>query len=113
MTLAEPADTTEPAGGTDNVHSCDAVVWLDEVDPERAIRAGGSKMGRLAELLRSGVQVPQGFAVTVDAYARHCRESGLDDRIDAVIARLGGSPDDAAVLEPFAAPAACVVHLRS
>jgi pyruvate,water dikinase len=97
MSRAEPADTTDPAGSTDAVHSCDAVVWLDEVDPERAIRAGGSKMGRLAELLRSGVQVPQGFAVTVDAYARHCRESGLDDRVDAVIARLGGSPADAAV----------------
>ncbi|MDD7964925.1 PEP/pyruvate-binding domain-containing protein [Actinomycetospora lemnae] len=87
------------------VHSCDAVVWIDEVDPQRAIAVGGSKMGRLAELLQSGVEVPQGFAVTVDAYARHCRESGLDARIDAVIGRLGSqasAPSEAQVEEASA-----------
>ena len=50
-------------------------------------------MGRLAELHRAGVQVPQGFAVTVDAYRRHCAESGLDARIDEVIDRLGVDAD--------------------
>jgi pyruvate,water dikinase len=89
----DPATTVTPTTG----HSCDAVVWIDEVEPQRAIEAGGSKMGRLAELLASGVEVPQGFAVTVDAYARHCRESGLDERIDAVIGRLGSSPSEAEV----------------
>ena len=88
------ADVSEPDGTSEvTTHSCDAVVWIDEVDPQRAIAAGGSKMGRLAELMQSGVQVPQGFAVTVDAYSRHCRESGLDERIDAVIDRLGPSAD--------------------
>jgi pyruvate, water dikinase len=93
------ADVSEPDGTSEatTTHSCDAVVWIDEVDPQRAIAAGGSKMGRLAELMQSGVQVPQGFAVTVDAYSRHCRESGLDQRIDAVIDRLGSSPTDAEV----------------
>ena len=92
------ADVGEPDGTSEaTTHSCDAVVWIDEVDPQQAIAAGGSKMGRLAELMQSGVQVPQGFAVTVDAYSRHCRESGLDERIDAVIDRLGSSPTDAEV----------------
>jgi len=73
-----------------------AVVWVDEVEPEAAIAAAGSKMGRLAELHRAGVSVPQGFAVTVDAYRRHCAESGLDARIDAVLAGCGPADDAAA-----------------
>ena len=64
----------------------DSMVWVDEVEPAAAVAVAGSKMGRLAELHRAGVQVPQGFAVTVDAYRRHCAESGLDARIDEVIA---------------------------
>ena len=92
------APTAPDAGpGGREQHSCDAISWLDEVEPDRAVALGGAKMGRLAELMRTGVQVPQGFSVTVAAYARHCRESGLDARIDAVIADLGSSPTDAAV----------------
>ena len=69
-----------------------SLVWVDDVDPETAIAVAGSKMGRLAELYRAGVQVPQGFAVTVDTYRRHCAGSGLDARIDEVLA--GCDPDD-------------------
>ena len=94
---APPGPAPVPLGDDAVVHSCDAVIWIDEVAPERAIATGGSKMGRLAELMASGVQVPQGFAVSVQAYADHCRESGLDERIDAVIARLGSAPTDAEV----------------
>ncbi|WP_308259409.1 PEP/pyruvate-binding domain-containing protein [Pseudonocardia sp. H11422] len=75
----------------------DSIVWVDEVDPAAAVAAAGSKMGRLTELHRAGVQVPQGFAVTVDAYRRHCTESGLDERIEEVISWLGSEPSDAAV----------------
>jgi pyruvate, water dikinase len=63
----------------------DAIAWLDAIDPQRAIRACGSKMGRLAELLPAGVKVPQGFAVTADAYRRHCAKIGLDEVIDAAL----------------------------
>ena len=41
--------------GSDN-----AVVWVDEVDPATAVAAAGSKMGRLTELHRAGVEVPPG-----------------------------------------------------
>ena len=67
----------------------DPVVWIDEVDPATAVEVGGSKMGRLTELQRSGVQVPNGFAVTTGAYLRHCAETGLDAKIDTIISRLG------------------------
>lgn len=80
---------------TDGVKT--AVVWVDEVDPATAVAAAGSKMGRLTELHHAGVEVPPGFAVTVEAYRRHCAETGLDGRIDEVITGLGDAPDDAAV----------------
>ena len=49
-------------------------------------------MGGLAELPPIGVRVPQGFAVTADAYRRHCVKTGLDEVIDAA---LGGLDSDA------------------
>jgi pyruvate, water dikinase len=72
----------------------ESLVWVDAVDPATAVAAAGSKMGRLAELHQAGVQVPQGFAVTVEAYRRHCAASGLDPRIEAVIDGLGSDPSD-------------------
>jgi len=70
----------------------DAIAWLDAIDPQQAIRACGAKMGRLAELPPLGVRVPQGFAVTADAYRRHCAKTGLDEVIGAA---LGGLDPDA------------------
>jgi pyruvate,water dikinase len=74
-----------------------AIVWLDAIDPQRAIRDCGAKMGRLAELLSVGVKVPQGFAVTADAYRRHCAETGLDEVIDAAMGGLGADAGAAAI----------------
>jgi pyruvate,water dikinase len=77
----------------------DAIVWTDEVDPAAATALAGAKMGRLSELLHAGVSVPPGFSVTVAAYRRHCAESGLDDDVDRVLARLGEHPGQLAVEE--------------
>ncbi|MCW2633061.1 MAG: Pyruvate, water dikinase [Pseudonocardia sp.] len=75
-----------------------SIVWVDGVtDPAAAVAAAGSKMGRLSELHQVGVLVPRGFAVTVDAYRRHCIASGLDERIDELIEALGSEPEGAAV----------------
>jgi pyruvate,water dikinase len=71
-----------------------SIIWVDD-DPAAAVAAAGSKMGRLSELHHAGVQVPDGFAITVDAYRRHCRDSGLDARIDEVLGGVG--PTDADV----------------
>jgi pyruvate,water dikinase len=73
-------------------------VWVDgPEDPPTAIALAGAKIGRLVELYRMGVQVPQGFAVTVDAYRRHCSDSGLEVAIDEVVGGLGANPAEAAV----------------
>lgn len=84
----------------------DSIVWTHEVDPSTAVRLTGAKMGRLAELGRAGVTVPAGFSVTVDAYRRHCAESGLDARIDEITRGLSADADlqhaSARIREEFA-----------
>jgi pyruvate,water dikinase len=81
----------------DSVAWGDSIVWIDGTDCTAAVAAAGSKMGRLTELCRAGVLVPDGFAITVDAYRQHCADSGLDGLVDDVIGRLGDDPSDAAV----------------
>lgn len=65
------------------------LAWLDAIPAEQAVGMCGAKMGRLTELLRSGVSLPQGFTVTVEAYRQHCDRSGLDPVIDAALGGLG------------------------
>jgi pyruvate,water dikinase len=72
-------------------------VWLDEVVPEIATRLAGAKMGRLSELIRAGLKVPRGFSVTVDAYLRHCGDTGLDTLIDERLGKLTDANDEAQV----------------
>ena len=67
----------------------DAIAWLDEIPPEQAVGICGAKMGRLAELLRAGVSLPQGFTVTVAAFRRHWDQAGLDEVTDAALGGLG------------------------
>src|SRR2546429_9347585 len=62
---------------------------MDEVAPEQAVSVCGAKMGRLAELLRAGVSLPQGFTVTVEAFRRHWDQAGLDEVTDAALGGLG------------------------
>ena len=67
----------------------DAIAWVDEIAPERAVGVCGAKMGRLAELLQAGVSLPKGFTVTVEAYRRHWAQAGLDEVVDGVLGGLG------------------------
>ena len=69
------------------------IAWLDVIDPQRAVQACGAKMGRLAELRSAGVRVPRGFAVTAEAYRRHCANAGLAEVIDAALDGLGSDAE--------------------
>src|ERR1700759_4185498 len=67
----EPPPTCQDAGrvgqgGSMGEHDSTSIVWVDGADPAAAVAAAGSKMGRLAELHAAGVEVPRGFAITVD-----------------------------------------------
>jgi pyruvate, water dikinase len=75
----------------------DTVAWLDAIPAEQAVGMCGAKMGRLTELLRSGVSLPHGFTVTVEAYRQHCDRTGLDQVIDAALGGLGADAGPAEV----------------
>jgi pyruvate,water dikinase len=74
------------------------LVWLDDLEPSTAIQTAGSKIGRLAELRRAGVHVPDGFAVTTAAYECFCRDTGLDRFVGERVAAVT-DPHDQAALE--------------
>ena len=86
----------------------DAIAWVDEIAPEQAVSVCGAKMGRLAELLQTGVSLPKGFTVTVEAYRRHWDQAGLDKVVDAA---LGGLGPDAGSAEVEAAASAVRAEL--
>ncbi|HWV84844.1 MAG TPA: PEP/pyruvate-binding domain-containing protein [Capillimicrobium sp.] len=68
-----------------------AVLALDEIDAARA-DACGPKIANLAQLARDGIHVPDGFAVTTDAYRDHLERTGLGAAIDADLAALPATP---------------------
>lgn len=76
------------------------VLWLDELEPSEAIRLGGSKMGRLAELARTGQSVPEAYTITVEGFAAHMERTGLDRVVDEAMA--GVDADDHLALEVVA-----------
>jgi len=75
------------------------VVPFRELDLSALDRVGG-KNASLGEMIRSlagrGVPVPDGFAVTADAYRRHIAEAGLADAIHDELDRL--DPSDVSAL---------------
>ena len=56
------------------------VLWFDECDIKDIPIVGG-KCASLGELLKAGIPVPPGFAVTTDAYHRFLKEGGIKDDI--------------------------------
>ena len=68
-----------------------SVRWFRELGLSDIATVGG-KNANLGELVRHlvplGVRVPDGFALTADAFRRHLREARLDDEIHAALDRL-------------------------
>ncbi len=60
---------------------------LLDLDRHAGARVGG-KNANLGELLRSGIRVPPGFAVTVDAYQRFLEATGLRREIHRLLGGL-------------------------
>ncbi|MEI6349772.1 MAG: phosphoenolpyruvate synthase [Verrucomicrobiota bacterium] len=65
--------------------------WFNEIGIEDVPMVGG-KNASLGEMVRelesAGVKVPNGFAVTADAYRAFLRQAGLDRRIDEILGAL-------------------------
>jgi pyruvate,water dikinase len=64
------------------------VHWLHELGKEHTDLVG-KKCAHLGEMTRLGLQVPQGFALSVDAYRRYMDVTGLSARITGYFAGLG------------------------
>src|SRR5680860_1028881 len=60
------------------------VLNLAELDRTQVSRVGG-KNANLGEMIRVGIQVPLGFAVSVDAYHRFVEREGVGERIEYLL----------------------------
>ena len=56
------------------------IVWVDDLD-DNAISIAGSKVARLGELRKMGINVPDGFVVTTDAFTTFINSNGLERQI--------------------------------
>ncbi|HXX93426.1 MAG TPA: PEP/pyruvate-binding domain-containing protein, partial [Planctomycetota bacterium] len=68
-----------------------SILWFDQIGIEDIPRVGG-KTASLGEMVRElgpkGVKVPGGFAITAEAYRSFLRESGLSERLSALLEGL-------------------------
>jgi len=72
------------------------VKWFDEITKADIAIAGG-KGANLGEMLRAGISVPLGFAVTAEAYKEFINSSGLANKINTTLAKV--NVDNAKELE--------------
>ncbi|MDH5438551.1 MAG: phosphoenolpyruvate synthase, partial [Candidatus Bathyarchaeota archaeon] len=56
------------------------IIWFEEVGKEGVPLVGG-KVANLGEMLRAGIPVPPGFAVTAQAYKKFITETGIAEKI--------------------------------
>lgn len=69
----------------------DYVLNLEEVDRGSLSRVGG-KNASLGEMIKTGIRVPPGFAVTTDAYLRFITATGIQEEMNRALHDL--NPDD-------------------
>jgi len=63
------------------------VVWLDEVTKNDVVLVGG-KNANLGEMIRAGIPVPPGFAVTSYAFKYFLEKTGLGEKIYGLLREL-------------------------
>jgi pyruvate, water dikinase len=68
------------------------LLWLDDLGEGCTSRAG-AKIGRLGELRRAGVRVPDGFVITTEAFERFFQESGVGAKVERMLAHLDHDDD--------------------
>jgi pyruvate,water dikinase len=67
------------------------VTNFQDVD-KNALSLVGGKNASLGEMIRAGIRVPPGFAVTTESYLAFITETGIRDKISGILAGL--NPDD-------------------
>ncbi|MGC9021444.1 MAG: phosphoenolpyruvate synthase [Candidatus Methanodesulfokora sp.] len=70
------------------------VIWLDELSRESIPLVGG-KCAHLGEIIKHGIPVPPGFAITFRAYEEFLDKAGLRDRIEGMLRGIErGRPEE-------------------
>jgi len=69
------------------------VMWFEELKKEDVPIVGG-KCANLGEMLRAGIPVPPGFAVTAYAYKRFIEETGIAEKIYDILDETIKDPKD-------------------
>jgi pyruvate, water dikinase len=70
------------------------IVAFDRASEADSVRVGGKCAG-LARMIAAGVNVPNGFAITTDAYAEHLESGRLGSRIESLMRSIDiGNVDD-------------------
>ena len=78
----------------------DYALNFEQLDKDSLERVGG-KNASLGEMIKAGIRVPPGFAVTTDSYLAFISDSEIKDRIYAILKDL--NPDDVKALNACAA----------
>jgi pyruvate,water dikinase len=71
----------------------------------------GGKNASLGEMLKAGIRVPPGFAVTTDSYLEFITEAGIANEIQNILATV--NPDDVASLDHASAKVRSLVENAS
>jgi pyruvate, water dikinase len=73
------------------------IYWLEEVTKEHSDIVG-KKCANLGEMTRAGFHVPQGFALSLEAYDRFLKETGALEDMKHYLASFRADPHDPAEL---------------
>lgn len=80
--------TSETTPGAASAASTPELCWFHDVSKEDVELVGG-KCSSLGELIRAGVRVPPGFALTTHGYTRFMSEAGVMGQIPRMLEGLG------------------------
>lgn len=72
------------------------VLGFDQVD-KQSLQSVGGKNASLGEMLKAGIRVPPGFAITTDSYLELITSAGIADEIQSILLKV--NPDDVASLD--------------
>jgi pyruvate,water dikinase len=74
------------------------VLWFEEIDKSDWVLVGG-KSANLGEMVKAGIPVPPGFAVTSYAYKEFIEKTGLKSKISEALKEVANSKDPKAFEE--------------
>ena len=78
---------------TEQIREEKLILWFEELGKDDIPLVGG-KNANLGEMLKAGIPVPPGFAITAHAYKRFIEETGIAEQIYKIIEETVTDPND-------------------